>query len=89
MLKVIFYIPFICFIAIGLYRSIRYGAKEQLWSSAVGLFGIIVLFINDYGNSFFNASPSERIIYDIVSASLDAILAAAVVFVVISEWRRK
>jgi hypothetical protein len=89
MWRIVFYLAFIYFIAIGFYRWFKYGAKQELLSVAVGCFGIVVLLLNDYGGFVVVPSSPFREAYDLACAFLDLLLALSVIYLMIKEFRRK
>jgi hypothetical protein len=83
------YVAFVGFAYIGLSRLLRYRDKAQLWTVAVGVFGILAFAFNDFARAIFNTSPAQLILFDRISQVLDALGAISVVILVIWEWSRK
>ena len=86
MISLVFYLAFAGFFTAGLYRWLRYKAKGELQWVMLGVFGILVLSLNDYGSLLFG---SRNAIYDLASAFFDGVLAIAVGVLVVRELMRK
>ena len=85
----IFYLALVGLIYMGLSRRFKYADKKQLWTAAVGFFGVVVFLIDDYGSLLFNLSPSQGVIFYRLCQAADALLALAIIILLIWEFTRK
>jgi hypothetical protein len=88
MWDIAFYLAFIYFILVGLFRWVKYRRKLGLLSIMIGCLGILSILVNNYGGAFFTSSPSFRLAYDLSSMLLDAIVGVGVIYLMIEELRQ-
>jgi hypothetical protein len=85
----IFYLALIGLAYMGLSRYFRYGDKKQLWTVAVGLFGVAVFLINDYGPLVFSLPPAQLGIFFRLCQVADVFLAVAIIVLLVWEFTRE
>jgi hypothetical protein len=83
------YLPFVGFICFGLYRLRRYNTPDQLWATAVGLFGVVGLLFGDYGRAMFVGSPTSLLFFHRLNEVLDITVSVAIAILIFYGFRRK